>query len=106
MVNQYRDELVLEMGYSRHEFIDNLPAVAGDLPYQIKHDSNRYTLSSLLKNLGAEVIDLGVVPDAQETIQKTLEAASHEADMIITSGGVSVGDADYIKQALQANGTV
>lgn len=70
------------------------------------YDSNRYTISSLLKNLGVEVIDLGVVPDTKETIQQTLEMASHEADMIITSGGVSVGDADYIKQALEENGQI
>ena len=67
------------------------------------YDSNRYTISSLLKNLSVEVIDLGVVPDTQETIRETLESASKEADMIITSGGVSVGDADYIKQAIQHN---
>jgi molybdopterin molybdotransferase len=68
------------------------------------YDSNRYTISSLLKNLGAEVIDLGVVADTEAGIRQTLENASFEADMIITSGGVSVGDADYIKQGLEAKG--
>jgi len=68
------------------------------------YDSNRYTISSLLKNLGAEVIDLGVVPDTEADIRQTLEDASLEADMVITSGGVSVGDADYIKQGLAAKG--
>lgn len=68
------------------------------------YDSNRYTISSLLKNLGAEVIDLGVVPDTEADIRQTLEEASLASDMIITSGGVSVGDADYIKQGLEAEG--
>ena len=85
---------------------DEIRSIGETLDGSQIYDSNRYTISSLLKNLGAEVIDLGVVPDTQETIQRTLEAASHEADMIITSGGVSVGDADYIKQALQTNGEV
>ena len=85
---------------------DEIRSIGETLDGSQIYDSNRYSISSLLKNLGAEVIDLGVVPDTQDTIQQTLESASHEADMIITSGGVSVGDADYIKQALQEKGEV
>lgn len=85
---------------------DEIRSIGETLDGSQIYDSNRYTISSLLKNLGAEVIDLGVVPDTQKIIQQTLAAASHEADMIITSGGVSVGDADYIKQALQENGSI
>lgn len=64
------------------------------------YDSNRYTISGMLADLGAEVIDMGVVPDNKEAILNALTEASNEADLIITSGGVSVGDADYIKQCL------
>lgn len=85
---------------------DEIRSIGETLDGSQIYDSNRYTISSLLKNLGAEVIDLGVIPDTQSIIEKTLEAASHEADMIITSGGVSVGDADYIKQVLQNNGEI
>ena len=85
---------------------DEIRSIGETLDGSQIYDSNRYTISSLLKNTGVEVIDLGVVPDTQETIQKTLESASHEADMVITSGGDSVGDADYIKQAIQKNGEI
>ena len=83
---------------------DEIRSIGETLNGSQNYESNRYTISSLLKNLGAEVIDLGVVPDTETAIQQTLEDASHEADMVITSGGVSVGDADYIKQGLVAKG--
>ncbi len=83
---------------------DEIRSIGETLDGSQIYDSNRYTISSLLKNLDAEVIDLGVVPDTENDIQQTLEAASLEADMVITSGGVSVGDADYIKQGLVAKG--
>jgi len=85
---------------------DEIRSIGETLDGSQIYDSNRYTITSLLKNLGVEVIDLGVVPDTQATIQQTLEVASLEADMIITSGGVSVGDADYIKQSLQTKGEI
>ncbi|MDF7670050.1 molybdopterin molybdotransferase MoeA [Orbaceae bacterium ESL0721] len=70
------------------------------------YDSNRFTLKLLLKKLQCEVIDLGIIPDDLNKIKQTLIDASMSADLVITSGGVSVGDADYIKTALTELGKV
>nr|WP_106478534.1 bifunctional molybdopterin-guanine dinucleotide biosynthesis adaptor protein MobB/molybdopterin molybdotransferase MoeA [Phytohalomonas tamaricis] len=64
------------------------------------YDTNRFALHGLLTKLGAEVIDLGILPDQEGKIRDALQAASTQADMIITSGGVSVGEADWIKTVL------
>jgi molybdopterin molybdotransferase len=69
-------------------------------------DSNRYTLRALLEKLGAEVIDLGIVPDSPEALRRALEQAGADGDAVITSGGVSVGEADYIKSMLRSSGEV
>ena len=74
-------------------------------PGQI-YDSNRYTLHGLLSRLGADVIDLGVVPDRPEALEATLLEAAGVADAIITTGGVSVGEADFIKEILAKVGEV
>ena len=68
------------------------------------YDSNRYTISAMLKDMDVDVIDMGVIPDNKISIKNALTEASIEADLIITSGGVSVGDADYIKQCLDELG--
>jgi len=70
------------------------------------YDSNRYTLYGMLTHLGAEVIDMGVVRDDPEALQRMLGEASRIADAVITSGGVSVGEADYIKDTLNRLGRV
>lgn len=70
------------------------------------YDSNRYTLHGLLARLGAEVIDLGVVPDRPEALEAALLEAAEMADAIITTGGVSVGEADFIKDVLAKLGEV
>ena len=74
-------------------------------PGQI-YDSNRYTLYGLLRRLGAEVIDLGVVRDRPEDLEAALCEAAGQADAIITSGGVSVGEADFVRDVLARLGEV
>jgi molybdopterin molybdotransferase len=74
-------------------------------PGQI-YNSNRYTLSGLLNDLGCELIDLGIVPDTLEATEAALTRAAHEADVVVTSGGVSVGEADYVKTAVEKLGRV
>ena len=74
-------------------------------PGQI-YDSNRYTLHALLTQLGADIIDLGVVPDVPETLEATLKEAAQVADAIITTGGVSVGEADFVREILARLGEV
>ena len=70
------------------------------------YDSNRYTLIGLLTELGAEIIDMGNIRDDKDVVRAALLKASSQADVIITSGGVSVGEADYIKQLLAEIGEV
>jgi molybdopterin molybdotransferase len=70
------------------------------------YNSNRYTLSGLVNGLGCELIDLGIVPDTLQATEAALARASHEADVVITSGGVSVGEADYVKAAVEKLGRV
>lgn len=74
-------------------------------PGQI-YDSNRYTLYGLLSSLGAEIIDLGVVRDRPEDLEAALREAAGTADAIITSGGVSVGEADFVREILARLGEV
>lgn len=70
------------------------------------YDSNRYTIISMLRRLGVTVIDKGAIADDPITLEQTLLAAAKEADVVITSGGVSVGQADYMKQLLTKHGKV
>jgi molybdopterin molybdotransferase len=70
------------------------------------YDSNRYTVHGLLTRLGCEVIDLGVVPDQPEQLERAFREAAARADAIITSGGVSVGEADFTKAMMQKLGDV
>jgi len=64
------------------------------------YDSNRYSLYGMLKRIDVEILDLGVVRDDPESLRLTLLNAAETADVIITSGGVSVGEADHIKSVL------
>jgi molybdopterin molybdotransferase len=74
-------------------------------PGQI-YNSNRYTLAGLIAGLGCAPIDLGIVPDTLEATEAALARAAREADVVITSGGVSVGEADYVKAAVEKLGRV
>lgn len=68
------------------------------------YNSNRFTLRGLLENFGCEIADYGIVPDSLEATRATLVKAAQEHDLIITSGGVSVGEEDHIKPAVEAEG--
>jgi molybdopterin molybdotransferase len=68
------------------------------------YNSNRFTLRALLENLGCEINDFGIVPDSLDATRAVLRKASDGNDLIITSGGVSVGEEDHIKPAVEAEG--
>ena len=68
------------------------------------YNSNRYTLRALLENLGCQITDYGIVPDTLAATRAVLRSASGQHDLIITSGGVSVGEEDHIKPAVEAEG--
>ncbi len=70
------------------------------------YDSNRYTLFAQLERMGCEIVDYGILEDNEQVMIDCLEKAANECDMVITSGGVSVGDADYIKLALDKLGSI
>ncbi|WP_456295547.1 molybdopterin molybdotransferase MoeA [Vibrio sp. AK197] len=70
------------------------------------YDSNRYGIKPLIENFGCEAIDLGIVPDCPETLKATFEQAQSLADVVVTSGGVSVGEADYTKDILGQLGQI
>jgi molybdopterin molybdotransferase len=77
------------------------PLAAGEI-----YDSNRYTLYGMLTRLGCETLDLGVVPDVPERLEAAFREAASAADVVITSGGVSVGEADFVKELLAKLGEV
>ena len=70
------------------------------------YDSNRYTIYGLVERLGCEVIDMGVVRDDPKLLERAFAQASEAADVVITSGGVSVGEADFVKDLLNQLGEV
>ena len=77
------------------------PLAAGEI-----YDSNRYTLYGMLVRLNCEIVDMGVVPDVPEALENAFATAAANADVVITSGGVSVGEADFVKQLLDKLGEV
>ena len=80
---------------------DVLPA---DMKPGAIYNSNRFFLRALLRRLGCSVTDLGIVPDKLDATVAALHGASQQHDLIVTSGGVSVGEEDHIKPAVQALG--
>ena len=70
------------------------------------YNSNRFFLSALLRRLGCEVSDFGIVPDRRDATVEALRKASHGHDLILTSGGVSVGEEDHVKPAVQQLGSL
>lgn len=85
---------------------DELTTVGATLaPGQI-YDSNRYTLHALLSEAGVSCRDLGVIADDREAVRAAFRQASEQADLVLTSGGVSVGEADYVTETLQELGEI
>ncbi|MBX9634982.1 MAG: molybdopterin molybdotransferase MoeA, partial [Magnetospirillum sp.] len=76
------------------------------LPPGCIYDTNRTTASGLLRSLGCDVTDLGILPDRRELIAEALARAALDHDLILTSGGVSVGDEDHVRAAVQAHGAL
>ena len=85
---------------------DELKSIGSTLGVGEIYDSNRYTIYSMLERAGCQPIDLGNFVDTPEAIRAGFQAASANADVVITSGGVSVGEADFIKQMLNELGEV
>ena len=85
---------------------DELASVGETLASGQVYDSNRYSLFGMLSRLGVDVLDLGAIPDNPDLLEATLLSASNHADVVITSGSVSVGDADYMKLLLAKHGQV
>jgi molybdopterin molybdotransferase len=85
---------------------DELRSIGEELGLGQIYDSNRYSLHGMLTRLQVEVIDLGVVKDTREDTLRAFQAAAAQADAIVTSGGVSVGEADYVTETLERHGQI
>ncbi|MGH8676641.1 MAG: molybdopterin molybdotransferase MoeA [Burkholderiales bacterium] len=85
---------------------DELRSVGTPLAKGQVYDSNRYTLHGMLERLGVEWIDLGVVRDDPGALEQALRSASASADAIVTTGGVSVGEADFVRRLMAQLGEV
>jgi len=85
---------------------DELVAPGQPLKHGQIYDSNRFAIRALLEKLPVEIIDLGVIPDDQARLKKAFLEANQSADVIISSGGVSVGEADYTKLVLDELGQI
>jgi molybdopterin molybdotransferase len=85
---------------------DELRSIGEPLDAGCVYDSNRYTLYGMLTRLGVDLVDLGVVPDSREALEAAMQAASRNADAIVSSGGVSVGEADFTREVMDRLGEV
>jgi molybdopterin molybdotransferase len=85
---------------------DELVMPGEPLPPGRIYNSNRFVLRGLIERLGCQVVDLGIVPDDYESTRRAFVEAASRADLIVTSGGVSVGEEDHVKPAVQAEGTL
>ncbi|MCW6623778.1 molybdopterin molybdotransferase MoeA [Yersinia ruckeri] len=85
---------------------DELQAIGQPLAEGQIYDTNRFAVRLMLQQSGCQVIDLGVIPDDQSALRTAFQRADEVADLVISSGGVSVGEADYTKQMLEELGDV
>ncbi|HEV2162833.1 MAG TPA: gephyrin-like molybdotransferase Glp [Stellaceae bacterium] len=83
---------------------DEVREPGGDLPPGAIFDSNRYTLRALLEGLSCSVTDLGILPDSLDAVRDALGRAAEAHDLVMTSGGVSSGEEDHVKEAVEALG--
>ncbi len=83
---------------------DELVMPGEPLPPGAIYNSNRFVLVSLLRQLGCEVTDLGIVPDSLAATREALRTAAARCDLVITSGGMSVGEEDHVRPAVEAEG--
>ena len=85
---------------------DEVVAIDKKLPYGKVHDSNRYTLTGMLDKNNSKIIDLGHAKDNIKDIKNKFNEAIKKSDIVISTGGVSVGDADYIKEVVKTLGDI
>ena len=85
---------------------DELRSLGETLEPGTIYDSNRYTITGMLQRLGTDIIDLGVVRDERTAIRAAFAEAAERADVIVSSGGASAGEADYVRETLGALGQV
>lgn len=85
---------------------DELKPLGTPLQHGDIYDSNRYGVKAMLSRMGCECLDLGIIPDDPEALRAAFLQADREADTLITTGGVSVGEADFTKQLLEELGEI
>ncbi len=85
---------------------DEIVEPGSHLPGAALYDSNRYLLAGLLARFGAEVTDLGILSDDPKELARALAAAAADHDLVLTSGGVSTGEADYVRDAVESIGRI
>ena len=85
---------------------DEIVEPGSRLPHAALYDSNRYLLAGLLTRFGAEVTDLGILSDDRERLARALRAAAADHDLVLTSGGVSTGEADHVRAAIESIGRI
>jgi molybdopterin molybdotransferase len=85
---------------------DEIVEPGAQLPRAALYDSNRYLLAGLITHLGAEVTDLGILSDDPQQLARAIAKAAEDHDLVLTSGGVSTGEADYVRSAIESIGRI
>lgn len=85
---------------------DEIREVTEDLPPGCVYDANRYAIAGLLEGLGCAVDDLGILPDRLDAVHQALADAARDHDLIMTSGGVSTGEEDHVRAAVESLGKI